>query len=164
MRRLVVFTVLAIGLAIPAAGFALVAGPEDGTLSIKAGIGKATLSPFNGSVVGRIAHGSIRANDPIAADGAGIDIWGCDYQDTRDTTTLCRGTNIRFRAIDGKYGITIRGSGIYLSAVGRGTVTLDGRGEDPDVEKDGVFSLNGASYKSLPNASASYSLLSPVGG
>lgn len=164
MRRLVVFTVLVIGLAIPAAGFALVAGPQDGTLSIKAGIGRATLSPFNGSVVGRIAHGSIRANDPIADDGPGIVFSGCDHSDIKDTTTLCRGTNIRFRAIDGKYGITIRGSGIYLSAVGRGTVTLDGRGEEPDIEKDGVFSLNGASYKSLPNAATPYSLLSPAGG
>jgi hypothetical protein len=139
-------TVLAIALAAPAAGFAL-SGDGDGTLSVKAGIGKVSLN-FNGSAVGRLQHGLIQVTDPV----------------TITSTTLCRGTNLRFRAIGGKYQILIRGAGIYLSAVGDGSVSLDGRGEDWNIDSDGVYSLNDSPYKSLPDFGQTFRLVAPGGG
>ena len=140
MRRLVCFSVLALGLAIPATGFALTGlggSDDDGTLSVKAGLGKITLNPFNGSAVGRVQRGSIRVTDPVTSDGIGYDFFGsCDERDRDRTTstTTCKGTNLRFRAIGGKFQIQLKGTGIYLSAVGHGQVGLDGRGEDPTID------------------------------
>src|SRR5438046_2414601 len=85
MRRLVWITVLAFLLAAPAAGFA-VTGDDDGTLSVKAGIGKVYLN-FTGSAVGRAHNGVIRVTDPVAGDGLGFDFSGCDLEiDKSDTT------------------------------------------------------------------------------
>jgi hypothetical protein len=170
MRRLVWLTVLAFVLAAPAAGLALV-GDDDGTLSVKAGIGKVYLN-FNGSAVGRLRSGSIRVNDPVASDGIGFDFSGCeaeiDKSDTTttkgDTITVCRGTNLRFRAIGGKYKIAINGAAIYLSAVGHGYAILNGDGDDPDVASDGTYSLNDGPYRSLPDQPGTVNLVAPAGG
>jgi hypothetical protein len=164
MRRLVWFTVLAFALAVPAVGFAVVAGSDDGTLSVKAGVGKVTLN-FNGSAVGRLQKGSIQVTDPVASDGVGFDFWGCEKEiDKSDSTTLCRGSNLRFRAIGGKYQIQIKGSGMYLSAVGHGQATLDGRGDEANIDSDGFYSLNDQPYRSLPDFGQIYTLAAPAGG
>jgi hypothetical protein len=170
MRRLVWLTVLAFVLAAPAAGLA-VTGDEDGTLSVKAGIGKVYLN-FNGSAVGRLRSGSIRVTDPVATDGIGFDFSGCDVEiDKSDTTTnkgdtitVCRGTNLRFRAIGGRYQISIKGAAIYLSAVGHGYAVLNGAGDDPEVASDGTYSLNDGPFKSLPDLGGTVNLVAPAGG
>jgi hypothetical protein len=167
MRRLVVPTVLALSLALPASALALnlIGGSDDGTLSLKGGVGKVGLS-FNGSIVGRIAHGRVVLTDPILSDGGGVVTWGCDRIDMNwaATTTYCSGNNLRFRAIGGKYLVAIRGSGIYLSAVGHGSVALDGRGDNPAVAYDGVYSLNDGAYRSLPDYEQKLQLAAPAGG
>jgi len=164
MRRLLTFAVLAALLA-PAAATARSTGVTDGTLSVKSGVGKVSLN-FNGSAVGRMQRGSIQLTDPIASDGLGPDFSGCEHKefDKSTSTWLCRGTNLRFRAIGGKYQISIRGVGIYLSAVGEGSVILDGRGEDPNINSDGAYSLNDGPYKSLPDFGQTFKLSAPVGG
>jgi hypothetical protein len=165
MRRLVVFTLLALALVVPAVALAVVDGADDGSLSIRNGTGKMLLSPFNGTTIGRIAHGRVVVTDPLFGDGAGVDFWGCEKRDDKsDVTIVCSGDNIRFRAVGGKYRIFVRGVGIYLSAVGHGSVLIDGRGDDPSVNYDGVFSLNDGSYRSLPNAPQTYTLAAPAGG
>ena len=50
MRRLISLTVLAIALAVPAVGYAVAGGSDDGTLSVKNGIGRVYVN-INGSVV-----------------------------------------------------------------------------------------------------------------
>jgi hypothetical protein len=164
MRRLVCFTVLGIAFAAAATGLAL-ASSDDGTLSVKAGVGRVNLN-FTGSAVGRVARGSIKVTDPIADDGLGVDVWGCEVltHDKTDSTTLCRGTGLRFRAIGGKYQIRIAGAGIYLSAVGHGLVGLNGAGEDPNIDSDGTYSLNDQPYKSLPDLGVTLPLIAPAGG
>jgi hypothetical protein len=170
MRRLVCFTVLAIVLGGTAAGLALAGSTDDGTLSVKAGIGKVNLN-FNGSAVGRVARGSITVTDPLLGDGLGFDTWGCDPGSYDRPTTdgdgqvrVCRGNGLRFRAIGGKYQIKLKGSGIYLSAVGQGSAFLNGAGDDPNVYSDGTYSLNDQPYKSLPDLGAFLDLSAPVGG
>ena len=170
MRRLVCFTVLAIALGGAAAGFALAAGSDDGTLSVKGGVGAVKLT-FIGSAVGRVARGSITVTDPLTSDGYGVDAWGCDpgsydkpTADGDGEVRVCRGSGLRFRAIGGKYQIKLRGSGIYLSAVGHGSAFLNGAGDDPNVVSDGMYSLNDQPYKSLPDLGALVELVGPAGG
>ena len=166
MRRFVVFTVLSIALAAPAAASAvLLSGSDgDGALSVKNGLGKIVLLPFNGSAVGRVGHGKLIINDPIDSDGAGFDVWGCDTKThVGDTAVVCAGDDIRFRAVGGKYKIVAKGAGIFLSAVGRGTVTLDGRGDNAAISSDGVFSINDSPYRSLPDAEKQFQLAAPAG-
>lgn len=153
MRRLIGFTVLVIALAVPAAAFALAAAADDGSLSVKAGVGHVVLSPFNGSTLGRVASGRVTIVDQSLTGSGSADVWGCDnlHLAATDRVTVCSGTNLRFRAIDGRYKIVVRGSGINLSVVGRGTATLDGSGDDPGVDSDGLYSLNDGAYRSLPN-------------
>jgi hypothetical protein len=162
MRRLVWLTVLAFALAAPAVGFAL-SGADDGTLSVKAGIGKVYLN-FNGSAVGRLQHGVIQITDPLANDGPGLDFSGCEERDRIDTTSICRGTNLRFRAIGGKYQILIKGTSSYLSAVGYGYAVLNGAGDDPYVVSDGTYSLNDGPYRSLPDLRTTFNIVAPAGG
>ena len=64
------------------------------------------------------------------------------------TTQLCTEKEISFRALDGRYTIMIQGSGIWLSAVGRGTVTIDGASEDG--RPNGVMSIDDGPYEPLP--------------
>jgi hypothetical protein len=171
MRRLIWISVVAIALAAPAVGFAL-NGDNDGTLSVKAGIGRVSLN-FNGSAVGRLQRGSIQVTDPTSFDGVGFEFSNCDVErDRSDTTTnrfdtikVCRGVNIRFRAIGGRYQVLIRGAGIYLSAVGNGLTTLNGAGDDPSVTgSDGTYSLNDKPYRSLPDFATTFTLAAPSGG
>ena len=166
MRRLVGFTVLVIALAVPTLAFGVTSLTDDGALSVKNGVGKVVLSPFNGSALGRVANGKIVIVDPVFGDGGRYDLWGCDKQsEPSDHATVCSGTNLRFRIVDGRYKLYIvRASGINLSAVGRGQVTLDGRGEDPTVDSDGTYALNDGSYRSLPDAEKTFPLLTSVGG
>src|SRR4051812_50176729 len=98
MRRLVWLTVLACMLAVPAAGFAL-AGDADGTLSVKAGIGKGFLN-FNGSAVGRVQRGSVLVADPGAGDGVGFNFLDFGVGEGRtETKTFCPRNNPPLRAI-----------------------------------------------------------------
>jgi hypothetical protein len=169
MRRLVWITVLAFALAVPAVGLAL-SGDNDGTLSVKAGVGSVKVY-FNGSAVGRLRSGSIQVTDPVASDGVGFEFSNCDVErDKSDTTTnrndtikVCSGDNLRFRAIGGRYQIVIRGAGINLSAVGHGSTILNGAGDNPDVFSDGTYSLNDGPYRSLPDFGTQFILAAPSG-
>jgi hypothetical protein len=168
MRRLVLLTVFALALAAPAAAFAVLqsGSDDDGALSVKNGIGKVTLS-FNGAAVGRLGHGKIWITDLTADDGSAAQAWGCDNApggvDLTDTTILCSGDNIRFRAA-GKYRIGVKGSGMFLSAVGHGSLTLNGDGDSPVVDTDGVYSINDSPFRSLPDEPKTLPLAAPAGG
>jgi hypothetical protein len=164
MRRLAGFTVLVVALALPALAFGVVDVTDDGVLSVKNGQGKVTLTPFNGSVLGRVGSGKIVIVDPALGDGGRYDVWGCDKQTDTEHATVCAGSNLRFRIVDGRYKVYVRGTGMSLSVVGRGQVTLDGRGDDPTVVSDGVYALNDAPYKSLPDFEKTFPLLTSVGG
>ena len=50
----------------------------------------------------------------------------------------------------------VQGSGIFVSAVGRGTVTVDGSGENG--LPDGVISFDDGAYESLPDLSTVFQL------
>jgi hypothetical protein len=169
MRRLISLTVLAIALAVPAVGYAVAGGSDDGTLSVKAGVGRVYLN-ITGTVVGRLGEGYIRVTDPNPNDGQGFQFSGCELTiDKTTSTSICHNTDgvARFKAIGGNYRITIyKASGIFVSAVGHGYTTLNGAGEDQSIPGtfDGTYSINDGPYKSLPDDIHTFPLAAPPGG
>jgi hypothetical protein len=146
MKRTFLVAALAALLAVPTA---VSAAASDGTLSVKRGRGHVVLK-FRGTVIGRLASGSVQIKDFRPFDNNDPQFLGCRTRwDVSVTTTICKGKGISFRALDGRYNLNLRGSGIFLSVVGKGTVTIDGNGELG--VPDGVMSLNGGPYQSLPD-------------
>lgn len=147
MRRLLTFAMLAAALALPTGSVAGMRGPNDGTLSVKDGRGVVTIQG-RGAVIGSFAQGSVRITDPIEGDGTGPIVTGDEWSIERsDTTTVWGGTKVRFRNIGGTFKVVVRGRGINLSFVGKGTVTVNGAGTD----NDGSYATNGAEYSPIPD-------------
>jgi hypothetical protein len=168
MRRLMLTSAVLLALVVPATASALHAGPGDGWLVLRNGdngdgIGS-DARPYDarpvvtlvisGFVIGHVGNeGRIAIYDLNAADQNSPEVTGASR--VRDLSlpkggdgTMWKGTNFRFRAVDGTFKVVIWGSGIYLFAGGQGTVTLTGSTETPS--SDGKFSLNGGAFVSVP--------------
>lgn len=158
-RTLLLATLAAAILAVPVALAADT--PGDGTLSVKRGKGSIILK-FKGTVIGRI-NGKIRVRDFKPFDDTEPHIMGCKgglrHSPVVVGLSYCQGKNVSFRILDGKYKVTLQGVGVFLSAVGYGTVTVDGRG-DLGVN-DGVMAFNDDAYESLPDLPTTFSLQAP---
>jgi hypothetical protein len=145
MRRLLTFALLA-ALALPAVSAARSQGANDGTLSVRDARGTITISG-RGGVIGSFAQGRVTISDPVDGDGTGPVVTGDEWSKDRDaTTTTWGGAKVRFRIIGGSFRIVVKGRGINLSLVGKGSVTLDGAG----TGDDGTYSVNGGDYISVP--------------
>ena len=141
MRKLVVLLCTITALAVAAVAWS--AEPAGGTLSVERGKGVVMID-LRGSVVGRITTGSLRVTDHTPNDRYAAVVVGRKLTQERvgPRTVVYRGVGLRFRMLGGGYRMVARGSGITVSAVGRGSVMLDG---DPKVvgEDTGVYSLDG---------------------
>jgi len=152
MRKLLVlvcsFAVLAIS-----GPLAWAAAPTSGTLSVDRGKGVVMID-FRGSVLGVIATGSLRVTDQTPFDRFAPLVAGKKLTSERvgPRTVIYRGQNLRFRFVGGGYRMVARGSGITVSAVGRGNVMLDG---EPRWAGDDV-----GVYSSTPGVDCSVELLS----
>ena len=149
MRKLVV--VLCSILALVVAGTAASAGePTAGTLSVERGKGVVMID-LRGSVLGKLTTGSLRVTDTTPNDRYGALVVGRKLTQERigPRTIVYRGQGLRFRMLGGGYRIVARGSGITVSAVGRGFVTLDGDPRYPG-EDIGVYSLEGVDCTTEP--------------
>jgi hypothetical protein len=146
MGRLLTFAVL-LALAVPATSAAHPRGANDGTLSVRDARGTITISG-RGAVIGSFAQGRVTISDPVEGDGSGPIVTGDEWLKDRDaTTTTWGGTRVRFRIIGGAFRIFVKGRGINLSLVGRGTITLNGAG----TGDDGTYSVNGEPYSPIPD-------------
>jgi hypothetical protein len=149
MRKLVV--VLCSILALVVAGTAASAGePTAGTLSVERGKGVVMID-LRGSVLGKLAIGSLRVTDTTPSDRYAALVVGRKLTQERigPRTVVYRGQGLRFRMLGGGYRIVARGSGITVSAVGRGFVVLDG--EPRYVGDDtGVYSFEGVDCTAEP--------------
>lgn len=146
MRRFVTFAILALALALPAGVAARTGASNDGTLSVKDARGVVTIQG-RGGVIGSFAKGSVTINDPIDGDGTGPIVTGDDWsKDKSETATVWGGTKVRFRIIGGTFRVVVRGRGINLSYVGKGSVILNGAGTDDD----GTYAVNGGDYNLIP--------------
>jgi hypothetical protein len=82
-------------------------------------------------------------------------VTGDDWsKEKNDTTSTWGGTKVRFRMIGGTFKIVVRGRGINLSLVGKGTITLNGAG----TGADGSYSVNGGEYSAMPDFPATFFL------
>jgi hypothetical protein len=135
--------------------------PSDGTLSVKRGRGVVVLK-LKGTVIGRV-NGRVQVKDFRPFDSNAPTFTGCKLKRPSLGVTVCQGRNVGYRVVDGRFNTSIRGSGISISAVGRGTVMVDGTGEQGLA--DGVMSVDDQPYESLPDAATTLTLgTPPVGG
>src|SRR4029077_1187538 len=83
---------------------------------------------LRGSVLGRLTTGSLRVTDQTPYDKYAPLVAGKKLTQERigPRTIIYRGQGLRFRLVGGGYRMVARGSGITVSAVGRGHVMLDG--------------------------------------
>jgi hypothetical protein len=124
-------------------GGASAAEPDGGTLSVERGRGLVMLD-LRGSILGRLSSGSLRVTDQTPADRFVALVVGRRVTQERigPRTVVYRGQGLRFRMLGGGYRVVARGSGIDVSAVGKGFAILDG---EPRFSGDdvGVYSLDG---------------------
>jgi hypothetical protein len=152
MRRLLTFCAF-VALALPAGiQAATAAGAADGTLSVKNATGLVLVNA-NGVIIGHADKARITITDADSTDGRVI-VLGWDTKVlVAPTKTLYRGDDMRFKLLGGDNILFIRGSGISLSAVGEGKVTLDGG----NVANDGKFSIDDGPFLSLPDSIHTFS-------
>ena len=139
--------------------------PTAGTLSVERGKGVVVVD-LRGSLLGRLGAGSIRVTDTTPTDRYAALVVGRKLNSTRlgPRTVVYRGVGLRFRMLGGGFKVVVRGSGISLSAVGKGTVMLDGEprftGDDTGVYSfDGVdCSLEAAACTPLPTEPERFAL------
>jgi hypothetical protein len=145
VRKLAFICALA-ALALPGAASAYTRAPGDGTLLIKDAIGKVTLSA-KGGVIGHYDEGVLTVRDPNPDDNISEVVTGAESTHiVNDFVTKYSGKDVRFRYIGGKFTITIVGTNIDLSAIGKGTVSIVGKG----TADDGTYSMNGQAAQPLP--------------
>lgn len=134
--------------------------PTDGTLSVKRGKGMLTLK-VTGTIIGRVNNGRVQIRDFKPNDGNDPQ-WSCKRHRITRQVSYCKGRNLGFRVADGRFTVTVKGTGISISAVGHGQVDVDGIG-DTGVN-DGVMSLDDGPYQSLPDFLTTYYLGPPPPG
>ena len=149
MRRLLATLALAV-LALPAAAFAAASAPGDGTLVVRKANGKITVNG-KGIIFGRFDEGTLTVVDynPDDAVEPHVNGWDKKVALPADGKWQFKGENVRFRFFGGKYKLTFTGaSGIDISAVGSGKVTLTGAGPF-FIDDYGVFSVDGSKFQPL---------------
>lgn len=163
MRKLLVLCL--ISLVIPAAAYTRTAPPaNNGTLSIREARGIVQLNA-RGSMTGRL-NGRLTITDPRPYDAKRPIVYGSTKTIYRnEKTTVYRGKNLRFRLIGAQFELRAEGKAMFISAIARGRVTLDGVGDvSANIFYDGVWSLNDEPYHSLPDDPATFELVgSPPG-
>jgi len=141
VRRLVL--ILLVALLVPAAAFARNRDKGDGTLAIKSASATVQITA-RGSILGRIASGTLVITDWNPNDASEPQVFGADRtRNLNDLTTSYRGKGIRFRFVTGRYTIRIVGTGIDVAAVGSGLARLTGQG----TVDDGLVAFDGEPFK-----------------
>jgi hypothetical protein len=161
MRKLLVL--LVVFLALPAAAYSQLRA-QNGTLSVREGRGVVQLDA-RGSMTGRV-NGRLTVTDPKPFDTKRPVVYGATKTVYRNAkTTVYQGKNVRFRLGGARFVIRMEGKAIFLSAIARGTGTLDGNGDPAqNVFYDGVWSLNDEPYHSIPDEPTPFDLAAPVTG
>lgn len=145
MRRIVLVSVLVL-LLVPAVAVAKRLAPGDGTLSVESGRGLVVVQA-RGAIVGRVDRGVVQVVDQTPFDDYEPSVRGADDERTVGRVTVYRGDKLRFNVIGGGFRVTVRGTGIDLSAVGRGAVLLQA---DAKVANPGLYSLDGDDCRFAP--------------
>jgi hypothetical protein len=142
VRRLALLA-CAVTVAASLAGLSGAAVPAPGTLAVEQGKGTVTVE-IKGSILGVLTNGSVRVTDLTPRDRFVPYVFGRRLSITRvgPKTILYKGKSLRYRMLGGSTRLVVKGSGISLSASGRGYTILDGDRRFPD-EVTGYYSLEG---------------------
>ncbi len=128
MRRLCLILLCGlVAIAAPAA-LAAVRATGDGVLELRKVDGTVVVSGTRGTLWGQMDKGKLIVSDPIVGDGQVL-VSGFDSKPKPgviDGTTVYSGTDVRFRVTGGRYRLSLKGSGIDLTAVGVGAAQLSG--------------------------------------
>ena len=168
MRRALV-SLLLLACAVPAAAAAGPSAPTDGSLSVRGGDGTVTISLTRGAVLGRVANGSVAVIDPRGGDCDSLLVWEQGFRAdavegelrTGEVKCVFSGRNMRFRLVGGEPNVQLRGTNIFVTAVGRGQAVLKGR--ESGVPSDGRYSLNGGVFEPFPIESVKLTIGAPLG-
>lgn len=150
MRTLALLACSLVGAAALVGG-ARAVDPANGTLSVERGRGVVVLE-LRGSILGRLGSGVLTVTDLTPRDGYRATVVARRMKDVKvlgARSTRYRGQGIRFRMLGGGYRVVLRGGGIALSAVGHGSVTLDGD-RTALLSDAGVYSLEGVDCSADP--------------
>ena len=166
MRKLVLLACLLVAVVVATSAGA--ADPVSGSLSVDQGRG-VVIVELRGSMLGRLGAGTLRVTDLTPRDPFGEIVKGKNIEERLGPRTmLYRGQGMRFR-MHGAFRIVMRGTGIDVSAVGRGVVSLDG--DRKADETTGLYSVTGADCEveptlctPLPDEREQFTLGSPVEG
>jgi hypothetical protein len=149
-------------LGVPAGAHAVGGGAGDGTLEVTGATGIVGIAS-RGALIGQLDRGRvIFIDDPDAKDSKEPVVWGYESKrDLSDTKALYSGTDIRFRVIGGFFRVKVIGTGMDLSLVGRGSVTL---GPALSLLTLGTYSLNGGFLLPFPDEVTSVQLVASAPG
>jgi hypothetical protein len=160
MRRLV-FTLLVTLLVLPAAALGGVRAAGDGTLAVKNAMAQRIVIEGRGTIFGHFDTATLTVVDYNPFDAKEPQVNGAEKTQLKsETTTVYKGSDVRFFFGGGRYKIILSGFGVSLSAVGRGTATLAGVG----TADDGTFVVNGGKPQPLPSlipVSTSFGAVTP---
>jgi hypothetical protein len=99
----------------------------------------------------------VKIKDPNPLDGNSPEVHHCrKLRYPTPNTTLCIGKKLTFRALDGRFVVNVKGTGVYLSAVGRGTVTIIG--DSSPTTPNGVMSVDNGAYEAIPDFQTVFAL------
>ena len=152
MRR-VLFACALFALAMPAATVAAPDAEGDGTLVVRNASGVMHIAT-KGTVIGSCDKCTIWIDDPTSGDGSGPIVTGFEgKRDLTDTKSRWSGSDVRFRLIGGFARTRVRGSGIDLYVVGKGSVTVQGW-----LTNVGTYAVDGGERRALPFEPLSFQL------
>ena len=144
MRRVLSACAL-IALAVPAATFASRGAEGDGTLVVRNASGVVHVAT-KGTLIGSCDSCTIWIDDPTSGDGSGPIVTGFEgKRDLTDTKSRWSGSDVRFRLIGGFSRTRVRGSGVDLYVVGKGSVTVQGW-----LTNLGTYAVDGGERRLLP--------------
>jgi hypothetical protein len=141
-------SLLVAALVLPAAAVAGARGAGDGTLVVRDANAKVDVTKARGTIFGHLDKGWLTVTDYNPDDSRAPEVngWETSYPSTlTGTTWVYKGADIRFRFFGGRYSITVYGSGIDISAVGKGTVTVRGLTSVVDGNY-GTFAVDGQKF------------------
>ena len=153
MRRLSLLLLLFV-LALPTLALAARSAPGDGSLVVS-DAGGTIIVQGKGLIFGHFDRGSVTVLLYKADGNAAPSVSGAKMKPVdRNLNVVYSGNDIRFLFPGGKYMLRFDGVGIDISAVGKGTVQVSGRGSPAE----GSFAVNGGRPQSLTSvlAAASY--------
>jgi len=147
MRRLCL--ILLCGLVAAPVAVASVRATSDGVFELRdVTAASAVINGTRGSIWGQMDSGRLTVTDPLPDDGQ-IYVTGAEHSrpGLNENVTVYTGKNIHFRVTGGKYRLSFKGSGIDLTAVGVGTVSLLG---DFFAVDAGDYRIDGVKWINVP--------------